>query len=71
MDDTYAKFHLGRRDMINAFVKVSNLARRVGVNEDDITAAHGQFFDGNAETKSAFHVLALLVEIRKPWTPAE
>lgn len=49
--------------MIDAFVKVSDLARRAGVEEDVILAAHGQFFDGNVEVKDSFRVAAMLARV--------
>lgn len=47
-----------------AFVRLSDLARMAGVDEDTITVLHGQFFDGNVTIKAAFRVLLLLAEIR-------
>lgn len=52
--------------MIDAFVRVSDLGRRAGVDEDVITAAHGQFFDGNVRIKDVFRVLCLLLEVWRP-----
>jgi hypothetical protein len=52
--------------MREAFLVLSTLARRAGVSEDGILAAHGQFFDGNWEIKAAFSTLILLAEMRKP-----
>lgn len=63
MDEIRDKFNTGRRGMIDAFVALSTLARRAGVSDDDIFATHGQFFDGNVETKSAFSAAILLAEI--------
>lgn len=64
MDDISNRFRHGRRDMIAAFVAVSDLARRAGADADDISAAHGQFFDGNVAAKNAFRVAALLARAR-------
>ncbi len=50
--------------MIEAFVVISDLARRAGVDEDRITEAHGRFFDGHVDTKDAFAVAAFWAEIR-------
>lgn len=52
MDDS-DRFTAARRKMIDAFVRVSDLARRAGVDGAAITAAHGLFFDGNEAIKSA------------------
>lgn len=52
--------------MIDAFVMVSDLARRSGVDEDNILSAHSRFFDGNVELKDSFRVVALLARVRKP-----
>lgn len=60
------EFHRGRREMIDAFVRVSDLARRAGVDEGVISEAHGQFFDGNVRVKGAFRVLCLLSEVWRP-----
>lgn len=64
MDEVCDRFHHGRRDMIDAFTRVSDLARRAGVGEGEISAAHGRFFDGNVEAKDAFRVAALLARVR-------
>ena len=50
----------GRRLMIDAFVKVSDRARRAGVDEGWISEMHGQFFDGNVQVKSSFGASVLL-----------
>lgn len=65
MDELRDKFHAGRRDMLDAFVDLSTLARRAGVPEIEISAAHGQFFDGNVAIKDAFRVVILLALIRR------
>jgi hypothetical protein len=52
--------------MIDAFVEVSDLARRAGVDEELISEAHGRFFDGNVDAKRAFAVAILLAEV---WGP--
>lgn len=64
MDDNRDKFNHGRRDMIDAFADLSTLARQAGADEDQITATHGQFFDGNVAVKQAFRVVILLAAIR-------
>lgn len=46
--------------MICAFVAISDRARRAGVDEGWISGMHGEFFDGNVETKDAFGVAVLL-----------
>jgi hypothetical protein len=66
MDDIRDRFNGGRRAMIDAFVDLSTLARRAGVTEDEITEVHGRFFDGNVETKRAWGVLNLLLEVWRP-----
>ena len=65
MGDLCDKFDHGRRAMIDAFVRLSDTARRAGIDEGDISAAHGQFFDGNVETKSAFGAVAILARIQE------
>ncbi len=47
----------GRRKMRDAFVNVSDLARRAGVDEDAISELHGEFFDGNVEVQDAVQAL--------------
>lgn len=54
MTDFYDAFHAGRSEMIRAFVRVSDLARRAGVDEEEISRLHGLFFDGNVSVKQAF-----------------
>lgn len=49
--------------MIEAFVMISDLARRAGVDEDLITEAHGRFFDGHVDIKDAFVVAVFLAEV--------
>ncbi len=49
--------------MIEAFVVISDLARRAGVDDDQITEAHGRFFDGNVDVKDAFAVAAFWAEL--------
>jgi len=63
MRDTH---HHGRRAMIDVFVKVSDRARRAGVDEGWITEMHGRFFDGNVQVKAAFGAAVLLVEVWRP-----
>jgi hypothetical protein len=60
MDELRDKFHNGRRDMLAAFVELSDLARRAGVSDLDISLAHVQFFDGNVAVKETFRVYVLL-----------
>jgi hypothetical protein len=62
MDEIRDDFAAGRRAMIDAFVEMSMLARRAGVDPDAVTALHGVFFDGNVQTKRAFRVAVLLAE---------
>lgn len=59
------QFHTGRRDMIDAFVELSTLARAAGVPELDISITHGQFFDGNMAVKQTFRIVVLLAETRR------
>ena len=66
MDELRDKFHAGRRDMLDAFVELSTLARRAGVPELEISMTHGQFFDGNLMVKEVFRVCLLLAMIREP-----
>ena len=63
MDTIRDTFNDGRRSMIEAFAELSALARRAGVDEGEITEAHGRFFDGNAKVKSSFRACVLLAEI--------
>lgn len=49
--------------MIDAFVKMSDMARRAGADENAITDLHGQFFDGHVMIKGAFRVAALLARL--------
>ncbi len=64
MDDTIRdQFTTGRRGMLAAFVALSDLARRAGVDEDEISVLHGRFFDGNVAVKAAFRIAVLLAEI--------
>lgn len=46
MDDIRTQHRAALRDMIGAFVRISDLARRAGVDEDEISIQHGMFFDG-------------------------
>lgn len=64
MTYTSDRFTAGRRQMIDAFVKISDLARKAGVDEDEISMIHGEFFDGNVEIKVAFGGVMLLAQIR-------
>lgn len=66
MDELRDRFNHGRRDMLEAFLDLSTLARRAGVDEEDVRQTHGQFFDGNVEIKKSFRVVVLLAEIRMP-----
>ena len=63
MDETCNKHEAGRRSMIDAFVKMSDMARRAGADENAITDLHGQFFDGHVVIKGAFRVAALLARL--------
>lgn len=54
-------FELGRLKMRNAFVELSDAARRLGIDEDFIQHVHGEFFDGNVEVKDAVRELTELV----------
>jgi hypothetical protein len=65
MDDIRDQFHAGRRNMIDAFTTISDLARRAGVDEDRITEAHGRFFDGNVDIKDAFVVTEFWAKTRR------
>lgn len=49
--------------MINAFAALSTLARRAGVDPDEITAVHGRFFDGNVAIKESFWLAVVLPEL--------
>lgn len=64
MDTIRDKFNTGRRSMLEAFVTLSDIARKAGVDEDEISDLHGLFFDGNVEIKAAFRAAVLLAEIR-------
>lgn len=66
MDEIVNRYNHGRRAMIDAFVDLSTLARRAGVTEDELTAVHGRFFDGNVEVRRAFGPLLLLLELWRP-----
>lgn len=66
MDNIRNQFNTGRSAMIDAFVELSTLARRLGVAEDELTPVHGRFFDGNVQTKRAFNILLLLAEVWQP-----
>lgn len=54
----------GRLAMREAFLAVSTLARQAGASEDEITRAHGLFFDGNVQVKAAFSAAVILAAIR-------
>jgi hypothetical protein len=41
------QINAGRLKMREAFVRLSDLARRLGAAEDELSELHGQFFDGN------------------------
>jgi hypothetical protein len=64
MDELRDRFQTGRRDMLDAFAELSALARGAGVAECEISATHGQFFDGNVAIKRAFGVAVLLASVR-------
>lgn len=49
--------------MIDAFVELSGVALRAGVDFDVITDLHGRFFDGNVQVKKAFGVAVIMAEI--------
>lgn len=66
MDDLRDRLERGRLGMREAFLALSVAARRAGVSDDDIFAAHGQFFDANVEIKTAVSALILLAHIRRP-----
>lgn len=57
MDTIRDQFGTGRRDMLDAFVALSGLARRAGVDDDEISDIHGKFFDGNVAIKESFGAL--------------
>lgn len=65
MDELRDQFHHGRREMLEAFLALSTAARRSGIDEDEISRLHSQFFDGNVEVKRAFRAAILLSEIRR------
>ena len=65
VDQLRNQFNTGRTEMIAAFVGLSDLARRHGVDEDTITALHGRFFDGNVTVKTRWRVLLLIAEMRR------
>lgn len=52
--------------MIDAFVELSGVALRAGVDFDVITDLHGRFFDGNVQVKKAFGVAVIMAEIWRP-----
>lgn len=52
MDEIRDQFDSGRLAMRDAFVELSDLARRAGVDEDRISELHGRFFDGNVAVKA-------------------
>lgn len=66
MDNIRDQFTAGRRNMIDAFVALSDAARRAGVDEDAISQLHGRFFDGNVAVKAAFSTVVLIAEVRGP-----
>lgn len=43
----------GRRKMRQAFIDLSDIAGRLGINEDDRTRLQGLFFDGNQAINEA------------------
>ena len=45
----------GRRTMREAFIRLSDLARRLGADEDQLTELHGLFFDGNEQVNLALN----------------
>lgn len=62
MDNPWDDFTDGRRDMLAAFVSLSDLARQAGADETMISVAHGQFFDGNIKIKNSFRaVITMLI----------
>lgn len=63
MDELRDQHNDGRTAMIAAFGELTTLALRAGVDEDVVTALHGQFFDGNVSVKRAWRVTLLLAEI--------
>lgn len=69
LDDLCDQFNDGRRDMIDAFARISTIARRAGaITEDQILELHRQFFDGNVATKEAFNIMGTLARIWEPPT---
>jgi len=66
MDELRDQYAAGRKAMIDAFAELTTLALRAGVDEDAVTALHGQFFDGNVEAKRAWRTCLLLAEILTP-----
>ncbi len=54
------QFHSARRDMLDAFVTLSTLARELGATSEALTYLHGQFFDGNVGIKDAYSVASFL-----------
>jgi hypothetical protein len=66
VDQIRDDFAAGRRLMIEAFVQMSDRARRAGaVDDDEALRLHGRFFDGNVAAKRAFGLAVLLAEIRR------
>lgn len=53
LDEIRDRFNTGRLAMRDAFVELSDLARRAGVDEGRISEIHGRFFDGNVTVKMA------------------
>lgn len=73
MDKFREDYGTGRRQMIDAFVAMTQLADPPGLGppaptgealRDEITRLHGQFFDGNVACKRAFGTVVLIAEIK-------
>jgi hypothetical protein len=43
----------GRHAMIDAFAELTTIGLRAGVDPDEVTRLHGDFFDGNVNVKHA------------------
>ena len=64
MNDIREQHRTALRDMIAAFVRISDMARRAGVDEREISVQHGAFFDGKVSAQDALGVAAFLAEVR-------
>lgn len=63
MDNLRTLFTAGRRDMIDAYVALQELALRAGADYEEAMALARQFFDGNVDIKRAFGAATLLAEL--------